>query len=721
MATVTGLNAMGSGNTASMSSIGQKTAAQVAADKQTKEVKTTVLAATVVDAKPASLPPGQVVKTTNDKGKVEYYVGTATGGVSKPLTSVSKAVSTVNDTIKTVEKVIATELRTSQKIETAELTQQLKAAGIPAKEVKSLVAAEKAANTAELTQLKGLLGEAGLQYATRNPVTNEIVASPTQSASPKSLLTYNDPVIAPVVQNNIKSANDAVAEFKLMHGITEPFIPSGNTTKGINEYAIYQALDNNSIETVRDANGNVIDYKFSPQVAAAKGDQSGLMDATGMSKASARALGQVLSPNTFLGDTANVTQKDGQYFVNASDGTDRYGTQKPLVDTGAVDAQGNKIFAEVATDNSKRNLVSVVSNYVQQPDGTFKYGGVQDVNYTHIEGFNPIKSLAIAGLSGGLGAFGAAASGLSGIAANTLGGTIAGATGAGLSGNNILKGGLLGALGGFSLGELRAAAEAAGGYDNLLSQVGGGDFSSFTGTVGVQPPVDLTTTPEPVVSAAPSMPVTTPAAPATPVTTTPGLGADMTYNTSAAGQGINLGYDAAGNIVDATTKLPFTNQGINLGYDAASKIVDMATGLPFQGEGVNLVNFDTGNYVQPSANTGGLLDTVKDLGVAAADALGTKGLVTLGAAGIGAIDNLLTPTPKAPVYTSPELNPALLGTPGVTDWNQYYNNLFKRQGVGAGQFLGYDIMNKLGDIPPELMGLLGTSAQALPTPTTTTA
>jgi hypothetical protein len=132
-------------------------------------------------------------------------------------------------------------------------------------------------------------------------------------------------------------------------------------------------------------------------------------------------------------------------------------------------------------------------------------------------------------------------------------------------------------------------------------------------------------------------------------------------------------------------------------------------------------NTDGSPYIGNTTDTGGLLDKVKDLGTTAADLLGTKGLVTLGATAIGGLDSLLSKAPKEPVYTSPELNPAMLGTPGVTDWNQYYNNLFKRQGVGAGQYLGYDIMNKLGDIPPELMGLLGTSAQALPTPTTTTA
>jgi len=709
-------------NTASMASIGQKTPAQIAKETQTKAVTDTVkkLVAVTVDQKPASLAVGEVVKVTNDKGKVEYYVGTYDGKVSKPLTSVSKAVDNVNTQIKKAEQVQATALRTSQNIEIAETKQALKDAGLSTKEISNVIKAERTANTAELAEFKGLLAEPNLQYGTRDPVTNGFVASTTPTATPKSLLTYNDPVIAPTVQANIQQANDAVAEFQLLKGITQPFLSSGNTTSGVNPYAIYQALDNGSIVANKDANGNTTGYTFSPEVAAAKGDQSGLMDATGMSKASARALNQVVGTGTLLGDTANVTNKDGKYFVNGADGLDRYGNQNALVDTGTTDAQGNKIFAEVATDNSKKNKVSVVSNYVQQPDGTFKYGGIDSTDYTHIEGFDPIKTLAITGLSGGLGAFGAVASGLTGVAGTTLGGTIAGATGAALSGNNILKGGLLGALGGFTVGELKAAADAAGGYDNLLNQIGGGDFSSFTGTVGVQPPVDLTATETISAPVTDTTVTSTPVALATPVTTpTTGLGADMTYNTSAAGPGINLAYDAAGNIVDATTKMPFTSSGINLGYDAAGKIIDMATGLPFQGEGVNLINFDTGNYVQPSANTGSLLDTVKDLGTTAADALGTKGLITLGAAGIGAIDNLLTPTPKVPVYTSPDLNPAMLGTSGVTDWTQYYNNLFKRQGVGAGQYLGYDIMNRLGDIPPELMGLLGTSAQA--TPTTTTA
>ena len=777
MAVISGLNAIGGSNSAiggaSMSSIGQKTPAQIAAAAQTAAVKTTVLAATVVDAKPASLPPGEVVKTTNAKGKVEYYVGTYDGKLSKPLTSVSKAVDTVNTQIKKVEQVQTTALRTSQKIELAEIKQELKQAGVSAKEITSILSAEKAANTAESTQLKSLLAEPMLQYGTRDPATNAFTASATPTPTPKSLLTYNDPVIAPKVQANIAAANESLAEFQLLKGITQPFLPSGNTTSGVNPYAIYQALDNGSIIATKDATGNTTGYTVSPEVAAAKGDQSGFMDATGMSKASARSLGLILNNDAIIGSKANVvTDGDNNYVYDAS-GADRYGTQKPLIDTGRTVQTGvdkatgqpiyGKVFAEVSTDNSKRNLVSVVSNYIQQPDGTFTYGGVDSTDYTHIEGFNPIKSLVIAGMSAGFGAGAGALSGLSGSAATAVGGAVGGATGAALSGSNILKGALLGGLGGFTLGEVQAAAKAAGGYEKLLGQVANRNFSSFTQAVqdaatfansaagsasgvdgggggfagGGESQASINFGTDASVANGGFTNATNVANAATTgteltnygTTGTTGLGADMTYNTSASGQGIKLGYDSAGNIIDATTKLPFTNSGINFAkdaagnfiLDAAGNVLDAATGLPFQGEGVNLINFDTGSYVQPSANTGGLLDNVTNLGSNLVDTLGVGGTIVAGSTIIPEIVKAVTPGVKTDntVYTAPLLNNVMFGNNGTTDWAQYYNNLFKRQGVGAGQFLGYDIMNRLGDIPPELMGLLGTSAQA--TPTTTTA
>lgn len=785
MATVTGLNAMGTssaigqGNGSSMASIFQKTPAEIAKAAQTAAAKDTVkkLVAVTGDTKPASLAPGQVIKVANDKGKMEYFVGTYDGKVSKPLTSVSSAVDAVNTQIRKAERVQATALRTSQKIEIDETRQALEDAGLSNKEIGKIITAEKAANTAEVTQLKGLLSAPNLQYGVRDTTTNTFVNNSVNGVTTKpatsltSLLTYNDATISPTIQTNIKSANESLAEFQLKKGITQPFLRSGNTTSGVNSYAIYQALDNGSIIATKDANGNTTGYTVSDAVAAAKGRQSGFMDATGMSKASARALGLILNNDTIIGGKANVVADANEnYYVYDASGADRYGTQKPLIDTGRMadtgqkDANGQpilgKVFAEVSTDNSKRNLVSVVSNYIQQPNGTFTYGGVDSTDYTHIEGFNPIKALVIAGMSAGAGLAAGPLTGLTGAIGNATAGAIAGVTGSVLSGSNVIKGALLGGLGGFTLGEVQAAAKAAGGYENLLGQVSSGNFSSFTQAVqdaatfansaagsasGVdgggggfagggesQTSIDFGNTSVANGGFTNATDVANAATTGTELTNygttgTTGLGADMTYNTSASGQGIKLGYDSAGNIIDATTKLPFTGSGINFAkdaagnfiLDAAGNVLDAATGLPFQGEGVNLINFDTGSYVQPSANTGGLLDNVTNLGSNILDTLGVGGTIVAGSTIIPEIVKAVTPGAKIDntVYTAPLLTDAMFGKNGSTDWTQYYNNLFKRQGYGAGQYLGYDIMNKLGDIPPELMGLLGTSAQATPTTT----
>lgn len=772
MAVIDGLNAVGSGigsgGTNSMSTIGQLTDADKAKAAQNAAVKTKVLSASIVDAIPSSLGVGEVVKFTNSRGKVEYYVGTYDGKISKPLTSTSDARDAVTTAYKKAEQVQATALRTQQKIEEAELKQELKAQGLPTKEISKIINAEKAANTAELTEFKSLLAEPNLQYGTRDPATNAFVASATPTPPPTSLLTYNDPVIAPTVQANIAAANESLAEFQLLKGITQPFLSSGNTTSGVNPYAIYQALDNGSIIATKDATGNTTGYTVSPEVAAAKGDQSGFMDATGMSKASARSLGLILNNDTILGGKANVVvDGKGNYFVNDASGADRYGTQKPLIDTGRVDGSGNKIFAEVSTDNSKRNLVSVVSNYVQQPDGTFKYAGIDSTDYTHIEGFNPIKALVIAGMSAGFGAGAGALSGLSGSAATAVGGAVGGGLGAALSGSNILKGALLGGLGGFGVGEIQAAARTAGGYTNLFNQVGVGDFSAFSGPanagikLGLDSAgniIDATTGQSFTGAGIPNLNVNT-VLPTTGVNvgllggTTAGdvLGSYMPNVENAANAvdlnpitnvpggspGINLSLNANGEIVDLATGLPFQPPGINLGLDAAGNIIDKATGLPFTGPGINVVNPITGTYVNPvtqipfltDTNTTGTGNTTTNNNTSTnnttttnnntlTDILKDAATVATVATAVGpAITDLFTKTPAETVYTAPLLNNPLLPGNQVTDWNQYYNNLFKREGVGAGQFLGYDLMNRI-NVPQELMGLLGTSAQATPTTTT---
>jgi hypothetical protein len=521
-----------------------------------------------------------------------------------------------------------------------------------------------------------------------------------------------------------------------------------------------------------------------------------------MSKASARSLGLILNNDTIIGGKANVVvDGKGNYFVNDASGADRYGTQKPLIDTGNVDANGNKIFAEVSTDNSKRNYVSVVSNYVRQPDGTFTYAGIDSTDYTHVEGFNPIKSLVIAGLAGGLGAAAGALSGLSGAAGNALTGAVAGASGAALSGSNILKGALLGGLGGFSVGEIQAAAKVAGGYDNLFSQVGGGDLSAFTGpaNAGIKLTTDAAGN---IIDAAtgkaftgtgiPNLNVNTVlgsggagvnlltgagnvigtgllgeaagggnlgnliatsgnaggvtagdilsanmggvedianAVDLNPITNVPGGSPGI--NLSINGKAKTLSLNAKGDIIDNATGLPFSEPGIKLGLDAAGNIIDATTGLPFTGPGINVVNPTTGTYVDPTTlipfiqdpntsttTTPGdkvtpgddktITETIKDVVKPILPVLPFVPLIP------PIIDALTPKTPKPTTYTAPLINNVVMPTNQVPNLVQNYNNLFNRQGVGAGQYLGYDYLNNI-NVPPELMGLLGTSAQANPT------
>jgi hypothetical protein len=192
-----------------------------------------------------------------------------------------------------------------------------------------------------------------------------------------------------------------------------------------------------------------------------------------------------------------------------------------------------------------------------------------------------------------------------------------------------------------------------------------------------------------------------------PITTVPGGTA-----------GINLGVNADGKYIDLNTGKPFSSPGINLTRDAAGNIIDATTGLPFTGPGVNIVNPETGTYAGAGTSTttpttttggsntgstgGGLLDDWKVPAAIAGVTLlpavvnGIKDLVNQGG-GAGGV-----------TYGSPK-NLNGVGTdflsPSDPNW---FNNLFERQGYGAGQYLGYDILNNL-NIPDDVMGLLGGS------------
>lgn len=182
--------------------------------------------------------------------------------------------------------------------------------------------------------------------------------------------------------------------------------------------------------------------------------------------------------------------------------------------------------------------------------------------------------------------------------------------------------------------------------------------------------------------------------------------------------GINLGTNADGRIVDLNTGRPFSQPGINLAVDAAGNIVDATTGLPFTGAGVNIVNPETGTYAGTGTGTGtgtttttggsntstsggGLID---DWTVPA-----TIAAVTLVPAVVDNIRDLLNPTTDTGVTYGRPRRLTGVGTDfeavPMPDW---FNNLYERQGYGAGQYLGYDILNNL-NIPDDVMGLLGGS------------
>jgi hypothetical protein len=789
---------------------------------QSSVSRTVVLAADVVDAKPApgTLDVGEVVKLTNDNGKVEYYVGTADGGISKPLSSVSSAVSQVTTQVNRAEKIQTAALNSSNKIEISELRDSLEDQGLSTTDINKIIKEEKAINATESTQLKSLLAEPGLQYGVRDAATNTFVNNAvngvtTQTTPPTSLLTYNDPVYSGPATQAIQKANDAVTEFQLLHGMTQQFEGKGDNQVGIDPYNIYQALDGNHIETIRDPVTNkVIDYKFSDAVAKSGGDQSGLMNAIGgddFGKYEARALVQILSTNSLLGQPVAVsTDAKGNLFVNATtldangrpiaqkdangNPIDRYATQNALVDTGEkIQVGTNKetgepiygqVFAELATDNSKRNKVSVVSTYIKQPDGTFTFGGVTDMAYTHIDkmGVGDIaKAVAIGAASIAAGYYAGPLLNLSGTAATLAGGAVAGATGAALTGRNVLTGALTGAVLAYGADAVQQAAQAAGGYSNLGNQILNRDFSAFSGATtnaGIKLGLDAAGN---VIDATTGLPFGGQGVALNAGTvlnantginllngagsvigsqilgqaagggtlgnlistsggaggTTAGdiLGANMggvgdianqvnlnpITNVPGGSAGINLSVNANGQIVDNATGLPFSGPGIKLGLDAAGNIIDATTGLPFTGPGINVINPTTGTYVN---TTGGNTTTTSggntsggggNGGLLGNDTLTNTLAIGGGVLAVNKLKDALTPkAPAEETYTAPLLVAGKAPMTQVPNFAQNYNNLFNRQGVGAGQFLGYDYLKNI-NVPPELMGLLGTSAQARPT------
>ena len=738
----------------SMASLNQKTPTQIAKAAKVAENKTAILNTTAVTVKPTELAVGQVAKFTNAKGKTEYYVGTATGGVSKAVSKVSDAVSQVNKQVATAEKIQRTALESSQKIEIAEVKQELTKQGLSKKAINTIVNAEKAANTIETKQVAGLLSTAGLQYVNRD-AANAFVASPTKAAPLKSLLDYSDTIIAPVIQANIKSANDEVAKFQMIYGLTEPYFKtdSRNIT-GIGPGAIHAAIDGGD-KLVWDATTN--SYKQSDTLAAFNNKQEGLMAGDAMSKWSARAINMITDMGTTIGQKANVVDVDGNKVVYSGDtGTlDPYGNQKTLVDTGTTDNAGNKIWTQESRADTKYTKVGMTRFYLQDANGGFTYAGIADTSSQRIKKENSLGQIAgmvlsaaatvwgvpfianniigpLMGLAEGAATSSALAMGVSGA---LVGGAVAGATG-----QNILTGAALGGIGSAAYTALSNAATAARGWENLFNQVASGDMSSFTSAIAEA---------KPIADAA--------------IAGAGGAEGVIAETVKAADELAQVGV----NVADPTASIGGTPDFV----DTSGMRVDLPSGPdvvgPYSTSGVSGMNPSVAGGLDPFApvtigdgllwSNPSLWDSVSNLDYTAPPSLLDSAKAAIGDAASKAGDfvkdnkletaiavagiapsvvTALTPPPeppKDPIYTGgglipdpkyvnpPQMtiDPALYTSPGLIgantpatggNWNQYYNNLFKRQGVGAGNYLGYDLMNRLGDIPPELMGLLGTGA-----------
>jgi hypothetical protein len=162
-------------------------------------------------------------------------------------------------------------------------------------------------------------------------------------------------------------------------------------------------------------------------------------------------------------------------------------------------------------------------------------------------------------------------------------------------------------------------------------------------------------------------------------------------------------------MVENFTGGPATDNGIpGVNPDGTFKQIDLSNS--------DYYTDGTPRVVTPSVTPNGLLDTIKNAGSSVVDTLGVGGTILAAGTVIPAIVKAVTPGPKTDntVYTAPLINNVMMPTNKVPSFTQNYNNLFNRQGVGAGQYLGYDYLNNI-NVPPELMGLLGTSAQARPT------
>lgn len=191
---------------------------------------------------------------------------------------------------------------------------------------------------------------------------------------------------------------------------------------------------------------------------------------------------------------------------------------------------------------------------------------------------------------------------------------------------------------------------------------------------------------------------------------------DTSLTSGIAPQGINLSRNAAGEIIDNATGLPFSRPGIRLAVDAAGNLIDANTGLPFTAPGINFIDQSTGQYLPKPTNPNvtppstGLIDSIQNAtGLSPWQQAALVGGAGLGVVGANVIKDMLNPDiPSASWNPFPQSSIAggqknMLGMP---DW---WQNLYSRGGFGAGNYLGYDILRGL-NVPADVQSLLGTNS-----------
>lgn len=538
------------------------------------KVTTTLLPVTkVFDAKPkpGDLAVGQVGEYTVN-GKTTYIVGNVGGKLTNPTTSISTLNSKINDVAIKAEKVQIDNLKDENTIEITEIKNTLKAEGASTKEIKAAVAIETAANEAEVKTAQGLLSPAGFQALQKNtagllavvktdntkgfniPInfnTSTVTNADGTKSTTWNSLSYSG-ANADAVMQNINTTLDQVSELKTKYGLTSD-TPSTSSSEGttiafgLPDSKLYDAISSGAI-TKNDAGG-----------FTANADMFGIKEGSSSAdKGFAYNVTAILDRDTIVGGKVKGTiDTDGNVKVE--------GMGIPLVNSGQKDSTGRAIFTQQAKTDEKYVDTAVTSVYVQEADGSYTYMGSPSPSYVHYgaNGFDLASFVLKAGLS-----IAAYSFGMPFIANNVIAPLLEGTT---LAGNAVAANAIAGSLVGGAVG----AATGAGALEGALT----GGIGAAAGTVLARLADQYGGWTSLANAAYTDIGEVTQAAKA------------IATGTSSVAN-IQLGVDAAGNVVDAATNTAFTGEGV--------QNIDINT--PLLPEGIDLTTGAGGTAFNQSLN-----------------------------------------------------------------------------------------------------------------------